>query len=339
MTSVRRQGMFFFLLALFSSLLSACTTPALRTTQPEAITATPLRVTAFPYLSFAPLYIAQEEGFFAEQGLSVEFVRFQRNSDSLTALLLKEVDVDSILTVGLMNAIARGEIVKIAANKGVLNPDGCPADGLMARTGLGVAPADLSAETLKRLKFGVDPTWLDSYLLQQVLAKYGVDISAVATEYLPDPAARVEALREGALDVAFLSEPWITRAEQSGAATLWLPAAEIAPGFSLGILSFGPTLLERTDDVGARFLQAYLQGIAQYNEGKTERNLDIVSRFSQLDKDLLNAVCWPTFAVDGQVDADKLAGYLDWAVEQGLADRPLMPDEFWDPQYLNSPDN
>jgi ABC-type nitrate/sulfonate/bicarbonate transport system substrate-binding protein len=33
-----------------------------------------LRVAMVPYLSYAPLTIAQEEGYFAQQGLDVEFV-------------------------------------------------------------------------------------------------------------------------------------------------------------------------------------------------------------------------------------------------------------------------
>ncbi|MEZ4836444.1 MAG: ABC transporter substrate-binding protein [Caldilineaceae bacterium] len=318
-------------------LIGGCAMPTLPDTGSVAEAKTPLRVTIFPYLSFSPLYIAQEEGYFSAEGLDVEFVRFQRNSESLTALLRGEVDVDSIFTVGLLNAIARGENVRVVANKGVLAQNGCPADGFVARAGLETAPDDLSADSLRSLKFGVDPTWLDSYLLQQWLAQHGVDISEVETEYLPDPATRVEALRQGTLDIVFMSEPWISRAQESGAGALWLPAADIAPSFPLGVLAFGPSLLEGTGDAGARFLRAYLKGIEQYNQGKTQRNMEIIASFSQLDADLLSSFCWPTFAPDGYVDAEAMSGYAAWATEQGLADRALAPDEFWDPHFLSHP--
>jgi ABC-type nitrate/sulfonate/bicarbonate transport system substrate-binding protein len=205
----------------------------------------------------------------------------------------------------------------------------------VARAGLATTPADLSADTLRSLKFGVDPTWLDSYLLQQLLVQYGVAISEVKTEYLADPAARVEALRQGALDIVFMSEPWITRAQESGAGQLWLPAAQIIPGYSLGILSFGPTLLERTDDLGVRFLRAYLQGIAQYNQGKTPRNIEILSGVTQLEADLLQRICWPSFAADGQVDAEAISHYAAWANGRGLADKALAPAEFWEPRFID----
>jgi NitT/TauT family transport system substrate-binding protein len=296
----------------------------------------PLRVVVLPYLTFAPLYIADDEGYFAEQGLKVEFVKFQRNGDSLPALLRGEVDIDSIFTVGLLNAIGRGEKVRVVANKGVLLQNGCTAEGFLVRTALAGQISGMSAIELRKLSFGVDPTWVDSYLLQQLLAKRGVKLSEVRTQYLPDPAARIEALRQGALDVIFLSEPWITRAKQSGAGDVWVPAAEIAPGYPLGIISFGPSLLKRKDDVGARFLRAYLQGIAQYAKGKTPRNIEILSKATRLDADLLTRICWPAFALDGRIEARAISAYSSWIVMQGLAGRALSPEEFWDPTFISA---
>lgn len=317
-------------------LMAGCIAPPQATEQPAVPALTTVRVTAFPFLSFAPLYIADAEGFFAQEGIAVEFVRFQRNSESLPALLQEEVDVDSIFTVGLLNAIASGARVRVVADKGLLKPDACPADGFLARPPLVDQLATMTPEALQSLTFGVDPTWLDSYFLQQWLAERGLDLSQIKTEYLPDPAARAEALRQGAVDVAFFSEPWITRAQESGAGDLWLPAAQIVPGYSLGILSFGPTLLDRTDDLGVRFLRAYLQGIAQYNQGKTPRNIEILSDVTQLEADLLQRICWPSFAADGQVDAEAMSEYANWAYLRGLADKPLSPAEFWEPRFIDA---
>ena len=36
-----------------------------------------LKVQLVPYFSYAPLYIAKEEGYFAEQGIDVEFQKLQ----------------------------------------------------------------------------------------------------------------------------------------------------------------------------------------------------------------------------------------------------------------------
>ena len=295
---------------------------------------TPLRVSAFPYLTYAPLYIADAEGFFAQQGLKVEFVHFQRKGDSLTALLRGDVDVDSIFTAGLLNVIGRGGKVRVVADKSLLLSNGCTAAAFLVRKGLFDQISEMSPAALRKLTFGVDPTWLDSYFLQRFLAARDVHLRDVTTQYLPDPAVRIEALRQGALDVAFLTEPWITRAKESNAGVVWASAEEIIPGYPLGILSFGPSLLERKDDIGVRFLRAYLQGIARYSEGKTLHNIEILSRVTHIDADLLMRVCWPVFSADGQIDAQAVSRYSSWTTTQGLTDQALSPEQFWDPSFV-----
>jgi ABC-type nitrate/sulfonate/bicarbonate transport system substrate-binding protein len=296
---------------------------------------TPLKVTVFPYLSFAPIYIAQSEGYFTKNGLDVELVRFQSNSESLAALLSGQVDVDTIFNVGVLNAIIRGENVRIVANKGVLDPGACPADGFMIRSELVEKLNNPSAEFLKTLTYGVDPVWLDSYFLEILLAGFGVDRSEVKTTYIPNPAARMEALTNGTLDVAFVSEPFIRRMVDNGG-VMWKSAAEIAPNFSLGVITFGPNLLEKNKDgdTGVRFLKAYLQGIDQLKEGKTDRNLEIISGFSKLSKETLERICWPSYSDDGSIEADIVVGYADWAARQKLSDRALVPEELWNSDFV-----
>lgn len=297
-----------------------------------------VRVVTYPYLSFAPIYIAHDEGFFAQQGLDVELVQMQGNTDSLPVLLSGDVDVDSIFTVGMLNAVARGENVRVVANKGVLAPDQCPADGFMVRSGLAEQLTHPTPALLKSLKYGVSPTWLDNYLLDQVLTQYGLSVADVATEYLASPAARMEALANGGLDAAFFSEPWLTQVQENGAGQLWLSAAAIAPNYPLGILAFGPNLLgnEARHETGVRFLRAYLQGVAQLAQGKTDRNIEILAQATQLEPALLKRICWPSYTLDGQIDAQAMSDYSAWAAAQGLADKALSPAEFWDPQFVEA---
>ena len=47
-----------------------------------------VRVVLLPYLTNVPLQIAAEEGFFADEGLDVEFIRLSRNQEIMTALAI-----------------------------------------------------------------------------------------------------------------------------------------------------------------------------------------------------------------------------------------------------------
>jgi ABC-type nitrate/sulfonate/bicarbonate transport system substrate-binding protein len=51
-----------------------------------------LRIAIMPYLSNTVFIIAQEEGFFAEQGLNIEFVQFTNTADVVPMILADEID-------------------------------------------------------------------------------------------------------------------------------------------------------------------------------------------------------------------------------------------------------
>ena len=51
-----------------------------------------LKVTILPYISYAPLLIAQEEGYFADQGLEIEVVKFSRSPEAIPALVQGRLD-------------------------------------------------------------------------------------------------------------------------------------------------------------------------------------------------------------------------------------------------------
>lgn len=293
-----------------------------------------LRVSAEPYLTFAPLYIADAEGFFGQEELDVEFVRLTRHTDYLPTLLRGDLDVDAIITAGVMNAMARGENIRVVASRGVVSAKECVTNGFLARPGLAEKLDTMSAEELKRLTFGVNPTWLDGYFLHLWLSERGLSLRDVRTEYLAAPPSRIEAMRQGALDVVFMGEPWITRALDGKVGTVWKPASELTPGFPLSIVTFGPTMFERKDDAGVRFMRAYLRAVRQYAEGKTDRNIEILSKATEMEPELLKRICWTGIPLDGKLDPVKLADYTAWAAGQGYADRPLAPEEIWEPKYV-----
>ena len=68
-----------------------------------------LKVALMPYLGFGILYLAEKEGFFAEQGIEVEFVRLDRVYMGLAPLIRGELDVlGGSSSPAFLNAVARG---------------------------------------------------------------------------------------------------------------------------------------------------------------------------------------------------------------------------------------
>lgn len=295
-----------------------------------------LRVPVQPYFSFAPLYLAEAEGFFAEEGLAVEFVSLRGHGDSLPALLRGDIDIDTMFTVGLLNAVNRGENIRVVAARGVLVQSECTPTGFLVRQEFATEFDTLKPDVLRRLKYGIDAIWLDGYFMNQWLGERGLTLRDVKTEFVATPVARIEALRQGSADVVFLSEPWITYARESNAGEIGFPLERVAPNYPVSTISFGPSMLSRTDDAGVRFMRAYLRAIARYAEGKTPRNIEVLSNATRLDPDLLRRMCWPVIPLDGKIDAESIVRFSVWAHQQGLVDRPLASaDEIWNPDFVN----
>ena len=57
-----------------------------------------LKVSLLPYISYAPLFIAFEEGYFREQGLKIEFVKIRGAGQSIPALASGGIDVSTDTT-------------------------------------------------------------------------------------------------------------------------------------------------------------------------------------------------------------------------------------------------
>ncbi len=294
-----------------------------------------LKVVHLPYLTFAPLFIAEEEGYFAEQALEVEFVKFDRSSKAIPALVQGDVDVlGGTISLGLFNAIARDANIKIVAGKGYVTTAGCPFNGLMARrelleSGQLDEPAHLAGR-----RVAANPSSSSGYYVEVLLAGSSLSLDDVEIVDIMSPV-KLDALEKGTVDVVYASEPWVTHILRAGHGEMWLPIQAILPGFQTGILAYGPTLLEQNSDAGRRFMVAYLKAVQQYIiEGKTERNLEILAQHTGLDLELLKEACWPTFHDDGQIDVQSMVDFQNWAVAEGLIDSAVATKMFWDPEFI-----
>ena len=133
-----------------------------------------LRMVILPYLSFAPFFIAQEEGFFQEQGLDVEFVKLSEGLEALPLLIQGKLDVATgTIGINIMNAIARGGTVKIVADKGHINPKGCPVNGILIRRGLINDSSDI-VDQLRGKKISLNPISTDGYYVEKAFNKIGL---------------------------------------------------------------------------------------------------------------------------------------------------------------------
>jgi len=292
-----------------------------------------LKVVRFPFLSYGPVFIAEEEGFFAEQGIQVEFLKM-KEAAALQALALGSIDVwAGIFTVGSLNAILRGADIRLVADKGHFAAAGCPSFGLIARKDLVKTPDVGDHQLLKGRRFDVFISSFEEYFLDKILSRSGLKPDEVVKFNIPPPA-QMDAFTKGKLDFAVTSEPWVTRYKRSGHAVLRTRVQEVIPDFNYAFIRFGPSLLKKNPESGRRFMVAYLKGVHQYNLGKTDRNLEIMSKHTRLDKSLLSEACWPQISSDGRINPQSVLEFQDWALAKGYLDSKMPIEKMWDPRFV-----
>jgi NitT/TauT family transport system substrate-binding protein len=335
MDTRQRRSTMLICTVLVALLLQACTNTAPeQPATPGTMEVVKLQVVSQPFITFVPFFIALEEGYFAEQGLEVELVNMTVSQEVLPALSSGQVDVSSgLLSSGILNAIARGGNFRIVADKGYIDPQGCENYALVARRDLVEAGAFASATDLRGHTVDVVPaTWLEFYLAR-LLEEEGLSLKDVQTTDLAPPT-EPEAFEQRTMALTINSEPWVTRFRKAGHMPVLTPASELLPDTEAAVVMFGPTLMGENADVGNRFMIAYLKAVRQYNDGKTARNIELVSQFTNLDLGLLKEMCWPTLRSDGELNVQGVLDFQTWAVEVGYLDEVVPAEQFWDGNFV-----
>ncbi len=221
-----------------------------------------LRVGALRLTSSAPLFIAAEKGYFADEGLDVE-LKFMKSAQPVAlALAAGDVDVGATgLTAGLYNAAANGLKVSIVADKGRVWP-GYRLVGLMVSNdawekGLKSLP------DLKGKRVGI--TQVGStfhYMLGNILTKNGMDLKDVKPTPLGGVKSMMDAVAANRIETAFMVQPFCTVMEKKklGRVMLW---AGDEMRYQIAAIFFSEKLAEN-EGLSLKFLRAYIRACRFY---------------------------------------------------------------------------
>jgi NitT/TauT family transport system substrate-binding protein len=313
-------------LILFGLSLSACAAPPSATED--------VKVGIVSYLTFSPFFIAKEEGFFAEQNLNIELQSFDSSTLIMPSLEQGQLDAAGDVPVaGLFNAINQTGNIKIVADRGQLSAGGCDYFALLASADWMAEHPVPTADDVRGKRFSVDVNSLQGYVTDKYLATLGLSLDDVDTQYIPPPNL-IEAAKNGSIDFITTAEPWVTRITDTGTMSVLTGFQKVIPDAQAGFLNLGKRLAVEHPELGDRFVTAYLKGIRQYMQGKTDRNLEIVSQYTKLPTELLNRICWPAMRTDGAVNLSTVMDYQAWAIARGLLDKAAPESAIWDPRFI-----
>jgi ABC-type nitrate/sulfonate/bicarbonate transport system substrate-binding protein len=313
--------------------LSACQTTNIRVESQEMDT---IIINDSTHMSYAPIFLAEAEGYFEEVGIRLEKIPFNSVAEAIPLLLSGDIDVYAgSNSPGLLNILREEPAVKIVAQRGAVLADNCTYLAILVRkdlfdSGEVTGPADLEGR-----KVDVSVTGTTGYTLSQYLAPAGFTLEDIDSNQMP-PSAYIDAFRNQTVDVLVTLEFSLTRLLQDGNAVVLARAEDLVSPFLTSVLGYGKRLMVDDPDLGTRFMVAYLRGVEKYNEGATEENLKIISEISGEDVELLRTACWIPIPLDPQIDFKAVEPFQNWLLEQGHLDILVTEEQFWDPRFLEA---
>ncbi len=289
----------------------------------------PVRLGIVATTSDVGIHLANERGYFAEQGLTPDFTRFDSAAFAVAPLSTGELDVASgAVSAALFNLINRGVEVRLVAPLSRYEPGHSQSfldvrkdliDGGQVRD-----YADLRGRTLAILASGSTIEMLAERMLQRAGLGLG-DVNVVQM----GAGDQIAAFANGAIDAGLITEPQATIADDRGVAVKWREVAEWSPGVQVSNILYGPSYVSRNPDAGNRFMVAYLRGVRDYynaiiaGRGDREAVIDVLMRNTPLkDRALYDRMYWVYMDPNLTLDEADLRTTMQWFVDRGLVERP-----------------
>ena len=287
-----------------------------------------VRLATFPHSAPGPwpVGIAQEKGFFLQEGLNVTITE---TNQQIAGLVGGHFDIIvTSLEQGLLST-AKGEPVVIV--------------GFMLTRPSQIFVVRPDVRTAKELSGKTIGVWKipsgDMFLAEQLLTREGVDVNSVKFLQVGGSRDRLTAMIAGRIDAATFDIPQSLMARKQG--MRWLNTQRYWEPMAWASILVKDEWAKKNSHVVARLVRASYRGIDWLNEpGHSEEATEILTRLSQLDRSLVEEVIKvareggdyvrerPTLAL--------IKPYHEMLLKQGFLEKPLDLGKVLNTSYYDS---
>ena len=281
--------------------------------------------------SSAPVFIAEDKGYFRDEGLNVELKFFDAAQPIAVATTAGDVDVGvTAFTAGLYNLAGKGTLKVIGGMS--REKAGYPLIGYFASNNAYAAglktPKDLAGKRIAVTQVGSS----FHYSLGLLADKYGFKLSDVKIVPLQSLSNAAAALKGETVDAALLPVSTARKLMDDGGAKLLGWVGDETP-WQLGAVFASPktlankevvtkllAALERADrEYHDVVLAAMKDGVAPINE-QIKPLLEIIAKYTNLPLQQVVGNC-AYIDPDGKLDVKNVDNQIKWLQAQGFVDK------------------
>lgn len=273
---------------------------------------TKLSVGITPIANAANLYIAIEQGYFADEGLDVSPTIIQTASTAIPSLLNDELQLALMTSVPAVTAASKGLPISVIAGN-----DRYPLKGDSDTTALVVSPGSgissltaLAGKTVALVGLKSAP----DLALRVVLKKAGVDPSDVEFVEIAYPDM-VFALQSNRVDAAFVVDPFLTSAKAAGLDVISQPFTEGLGGMNALLWVSSDKFVQANPETSAKFATA-IKKAGEYANEHPEAVRNVLPQFTKLPSEAIAKSIIPTF--DAEISDADVQAYVDLMTREGF---------------------
>lgn len=278
--------------------------------------------------SSGPVFLAQDLGHFAAEGLEVEFKFFTAAQPVAVAVVSGDAEFGVTgLTAGFYNLAGKGAL-KIIAGQSREEPNYRLSAYMVSNQAFAAGvktPADFGGRSFAMTQVG--STF--HYMIGLLAEKKGFDLSKNRLLALQSIPNMVSALQGGQADTAILPSTVAVPMADRGDAKIVGWAGDETP-WQLGALFTSPRMIDSKKATVERFVRAYKKGVAAYDAAfqkktdaaATDKALDILAKYTEQQKGAI-AAGLPYIEPEARFSARDIAKQVAYWQAQGQADKTV----------------
>lgn len=289
-----------------------------------------------------PVFIAKEKGYFAAEGLNVEFVVFDSAQPVAVAAVSGDIDFGATgLTAGFYSLAGQGALRMLAAQsfeRAGYQDQAVVASNRAWDAGL-KSLKDLPGHSVAISQIGGAP----HYSLALIAAKFGIDLKNLRILPLQSNANRISAIAGNTADTAIIPVTYVMASIQRGEAKLLGWVGDYAP-WQLGAVFTSTKATNEHRDRIERFLRAYRRGAQDYHAAFSDADGQL--RFGPTAPEMIAIIAKATgqpeedirlgityVDAEGRVDVKDILRQIAWYKSQGMLKPDVKGDEIIDKRY------
>jgi NitT/TauT family transport system substrate-binding protein len=282
----------------------------------------PLRFGVLPVINALPLYVAETEGFYQDEGVSVDIVTFgsaREREDAMQAGTIHGETTDIVSIVLLNNAGFNLRAVR-------WDTTATPFFSILVAS----ASRIQSVEDLRNTQIAVAQNTIIDYMTWSLLREAGLSDEEIRLVNVASISRRIEAINNGQVAAATLPEPITAIAAAQGARVV---AADSETDVVPTVLAFDQTTLEERGEEVEAFLRAYERAVEAIN-ANPEAYTDLFQLSAGLPEAVRTSYPVPTFRTAGIMSEEQFNSVMTWMQSRNMLRQQQPYAAYVDPAYL-----